>query len=332
MDSFFTWRKTRAEDLPDCLKLHPAKNGSEGVGARAAIQAWTQVLEMAYATRSVVIEAHWNGVVEIVGFGFATFVKKSFADAEMLRPAPGLNSRVIDSVVKGKSVVAPYEEVRDANTQGDLQQVILETSWKNGSLSATQVDEVRVLLGQSYMELFAGYNFSRILWECVDELDFWHIRGNRVFQIVDHFEAYRRAHPDTTWNADRALGVVTVESTREDPHSVAAGLFQHRHRPEIGFTQIEQELLETALEGADDAAASKTLFVSVAAIKRRWASIFDRVAALRPDLCPPDADGTRGTQKRQRVLTYVRNNPQELRPFNLDLGREKQKRMPAGHR
>ncbi|MGC1130194.1 MAG: hypothetical protein WA875_11590, partial [Candidatus Acidiferrales bacterium] len=46
---------------------------------------------------------------------------------------------------------------------GDLQQVILDTSWNSGMLDAAQVDEVRILLGQAYQELFAGYNFSRIL-------------------------------------------------------------------------------------------------------------------------------------------------------------------------
>jgi len=150
----------------------------------------------------------------------------------------------------------------------------------------------------------------------VDEQDLWHIHGHRSFRILDRYEAYRLANPETTWNLDRALGVVTVESMREDPLSIAAGLFHHRQQPQIAFTPSEQELLEVALEGADDAAAAKSLFVSVAAIKRRWAGIFERVAAIRPDLCPP-ADGARGIQKRQRVLTYVRNHPEELRPFNF---------------
>lgn len=67
----------------------------------------------------------------------------------------------------------------------------------------------------------------------------------------------------------------------------------------------------------NDASASKFLFVSVPAIKRRCENIFERVAAVRPDLCPADGDGTRGIQKRQRVLTYIRNHPEQLRPFDL---------------
>jgi hypothetical protein len=323
-EAFFSWRKTRASDLPECLELHPAKNGAETVGNSRAINAWRQLLEMTHASRSALVELHWKGKVEIVGFGFAAFVKNSFAEAEVLNPKPGLNSRIIESLVSGDYVIATYEEVRDANTHGELEQVILDTSWKNGQLTATQRDEVRVLLGRAYQDLFSGYRFSRILTELVDELDLWHVHGHRSFQIVDRFERFRLANPETTWNADRALVAATVESMRDDPHSIAAELFQHHLRPQFTFTRVEQELLEMALEGVDDALASKSLCISVPAIKHRWANIFDRVAAVRPDLCPFNGDGTRGIQKRQRVLTYVRNHPEELRPF--DFSRQKNKK------
>jgi hypothetical protein len=180
------------------------------------------------------------------------------------------------------------------------------------------VDEVRVLLGRAYQEIFAGYRFSGILTELVDELDLWHVRGHRTFEVVDRFDAYRAAHPDSKWNPDRALALVTIESMRADPHSIASELFQHRYQPQFSFSRGEQELLEAALDGMDDALASKALFVSVAAIKRRWAGIFEHVGAVRPDLCPRGGDGTRGVQKRQRVLGYVRSHPEELRPFKAE--------------
>jgi hypothetical protein len=107
-----------------------------------------------------VIEMHCDGHVEIVGFGFASFVKKDFADAEVLNSKLGLNCRIIESVACGRSVIATYDEVRNANTRGELQQVILDTSWKNNRLNPAQRDEVRVLLGRAYQELFSGYGFA----------------------------------------------------------------------------------------------------------------------------------------------------------------------------
>jgi hypothetical protein len=336
MDAVFSWRKTQASDLGKCLQLHPAKNGSEIVGDSRALRAWQQLFETSHATRSAVVEMSEGSRAEIVGFGLASFVKKNFADDEVGNPRPGLNARIIESIVNGHSVIATLAEIRDANTHGDLQQVILDTSWKNGSLTAAQVDEVRVLLGRAYQELFAGYRFSRILTEMVDELDLWHVRGLRSFRVVDRFEDFRRRNPDTKWNPDRSLLEVTLDTMRADPHSVAAGLFQHHVPPRFAFTGGEKALLELALDGADDLSIAKSLFVTVPAIKRRWTNIFERVASIRPDLCPLDGDGTRGIQKRQRILTYVRSHPEELRPFDsrtlvnqrrmTDPGRERQSR------
>jgi hypothetical protein len=279
---------------------------------------------MTHARQTAVVEMHSKDEATIVGFGFAAFVKKSFAEAEVRNPKPGLNSRIIESLTTGKSVIASFEEVRDANTQGDLQQVILDTSWHNTLLTARQRDEVRVLLGLAYMELHVGYHFSRILSEMVDELDLWHTRDHRSFQVADRFEAFRLANPGTTWNAERALLQATTDSMRADPHSIAAGLFQHHLEPRFAFTTSEQQLLEAALEGIDDSSAANFLFVSLPAIKRRWESIFDRVGSIMPDLCPP-GNGTRGIQKRQRVLTYVRNHPEELRPFNFSRQKKNEK-------
>lgn len=127
------------------------------------LEAWRLLLEMAHATRSTLIEPHRNGKAEIVGFGFAVFVKKGFADTEVQNPRPGLNSRIIESVLGSDFVIATYEKVRGANTRSDLQQVVLDTSWKHGHLGAAHVDEVRILLARCYQEVYAGYRFSRIL-------------------------------------------------------------------------------------------------------------------------------------------------------------------------
>src|SRR5579872_3198877 len=99
MDTSFSWRKTRLGDLPECLRLHPARNGAEIVGQTRVPKAWLELLEMGHATRSAVVEMCANGRTEIVGFGLGSFVKKSFAEAEINQPRPGLNARVIESVV-----------------------------------------------------------------------------------------------------------------------------------------------------------------------------------------------------------------------------------------
>jgi hypothetical protein len=54
------------------------------------------------------------------------------------------------------------------------------------------------------------------------------------------------------------------------------------------------------------------------AVKKRWRSVFDKIAVKRPDLLPLSAgaevSGRRGPQKRHMVLAYIREHPEELRP------------------
>ncbi len=88
--------------------------------------------------------------------------------------------------------------------------------------------------------------------------------------------------------------------------------------PRFHFSLEEQELLHHALLGRTDAELGLALHASLATIKKRWASVYDRVASVDPDLLPGPAEtvpsgGTRGPEKR-RLLDYMRRHPEELRP------------------
>ena len=79
----------------------------------------------------------------------------------------------------------------------------------------------------------------------------------------------------------------------------------------------DQELLLAALDGLTDNELSQVLGLKLPALKKRWASLFERVRRVRPDLVPhPESDAveTRGPQKRHRLLAYLRDHPEELRP------------------
>ena len=82
----------------------------------------------------------------------------------------------------------------------------------------------------------------------------------------------------------------------------------------------EQELLAAALSGQTDAELSADLELTVEATKKRWLSIFERIDQFKREILTQtavDSDG-RGPQKRHRVVAYIRNHPEELRPFSWD--------------
>lgn len=102
------------------------------------------------------------------------------------------------------------------------------------------------------------------------------------------------------------------------PGSVVGPLFDYRE-PMLRLRYAEKQLLAEALKGGTDKELAASLNLSLPTVKKRWASLFDRVAEMCPVLLPNtetrESPESRGPQKRHRILAYVRAHPEELRPF-----------------
>jgi hypothetical protein len=91
--------------------------------------------------------------------------------------------------------------------------------------------------------------------------------------------------------------------------------------PILGFNPGEQRLLAAALPGATDQHLAASLETSLPAVKKMWVSIYRRVEDCLPELIF-DSDATaspasgRGREKRRGLLAYLREHPEELRPFS----------------
>jgi DNA-binding CsgD family transcriptional regulator len=90
--------------------------------------------------------------------------------------------------------------------------------------------------------------------------------------------------------------------------------------PRFRFTAGEQRMLLRAIEGLTDEEIAGTLSISRDAVKQTWRSIYDHVAQVMPDLVDRGqmvaGEGARGQEKRRRIVAYVRDNAQELRPHH----------------
>ena len=94
--------------------------------------------------------------------------------------------------------------------------------------------------------------------------------------------------------------------------------------PRIGFSRSEQRLLLSALAGERNEELSDEFGISLSAVKKTWRSVYDRVATCLPDLIPGNSqlDGETskpGKDKKQRLISYLREYPEELRPVSRRL-------------
>jgi hypothetical protein len=78
--------------------------------------------------------------------------------------------------------------------------------------------------------------------------------------------------------------------------------------------------LTRALVKSADACRAAALGVSVAAVKKSRRDIYDRVYDRIPELFPAEKSqeepsSERGKAKKHRLLSYIREHPEELRPI-----------------
>jgi hypothetical protein len=315
MGDQFHCRPIAKADLQKCLLLQPARIGAERIGMKRALRAWTTILSDGDACIASLVEKITPGASEIVGFGLAVFVSSSFADATLANPQPGLNTRIIESIDAGKSVVPPYRYLQTANTSATLDHVIMYSSEKASILDSKELGLVRNHLARAYVDSFVGYRLRRMLYEIVDEYEFEKLKGYRGIRIVKRLSMPNLPGVPAPWTGNRALCEATAESFSDDPASVAARLFLDRTAPILEFTPSQKRLLAAALRGAENADLAHGLCRTPAAVKRTWTGIFEKCARHYPALLPTTEGALRGQQKRHKVMAYIREHPEELRPF-----------------
>jgi DNA-binding CsgD family transcriptional regulator len=119
---------------------------------------------------------------------------------------------------------------------------------------------------------------------------------------------------------------ITREMALQQFGSWISSLFRYEP-PRFRFSRSEQRLLLSAMAGGTDEELAGQLSISLSTVKKTWLSVYDRVAACLPELVPRKASAgpdlsTRGRDKKQHLIVYLREHPEELRPTSRKLLRQ----------
>jgi len=299
------WRDAVAADLELCLERQPDAWGDEIVGRARALDVWKDLLRSRSLISGVIETISPGGAPRILGFGSSVFVTPEFVDLEILNPRPGINSRIIAGVEAGKSVVLGQRDIARGNGGNGLDAIFLSSVWWNTS-NAVEFSEMMMASAGSCVEAHAGYRIRSVMVELSGEQTRALGAGIAGFDVIKEFR-----------DVDRAL----LRQRKEDAAGVSTNvsnlLFQYRE-PRLHLRNPDQRILIGALRGTTDQELSIEFGVSVPAVKKRWRSIFVNVEDRMPELFGSyiaAADGKRGLQRRHLVLSYMREHPEELRPF-----------------
>jgi len=253
--------------------------------------------------------------VRAIGVGGAAFVERSFAISERDHPAPGLNERVLRSAFRPPGVALTARQIANGWSEGLTVAVILH-NWFEGEPESSQ-KEIRRCLMTTFLDDLSGYNLSELIVEAPAERHMqWALNGG--FRVRSAYDEWYRENLEP--QPRRMLFGITREEALKAESSLLSLMF-HYQPPRFDFTPSQRRLLAYAVQLKTDSEIADHFGISLSAVKKSWAAIFEKVGNLLPtDASETASDtsddraGIRGAQKRHRLLSYLRNHPEEFRP------------------
>jgi len=251
-------------------------------------------------------------------FSLSLFVTDAFAAEARAALPPGITGHLHARTLAGASPILGHSAIGRANARGGLTLVINPYGYA-GDASPKALVESTEMMFSCLFTYHAGYQIKELLLESYDqEWAFQNVAaGMRV--RADHADCFQ-AHPEAR-RPDQPPALLGL--TREEAFTSLGNrcfpLFLFT-RPQLGFRRSEQRLLGHALGGGTNEESAQALNVSLSAVKKRWEAIYACVTQIAPELLSPhpyDAppERTRGLGKKDRLLAYLRQHPEELRPY-----------------
>ena len=312
-------RPMTLRDAQPCAELiasHPLESNRYGKLAEQLPSAWKQCLRNG-SLISAVLEDMESGKPSLQAFGLSVFVTDEFLNSCKMPCMRWTGPELVRYLLRGDSPVLGPKAIRDANSNGGLNLA----SWAAILCPQTESDrtQVQVELMTAFMQEHSGFKLKeiisqqneRIMLEVVSNSGglFWNCARQRYVEAHNFDVEEVLQHPFI-------LGA--TPETALQHLSWTTTLFQYS-QPRMYPKPAEQKLLSAAIRGLKDEELSCELGVSLSFIKKTWSSIYNRAAEKLPELNLEIAAGSapqRGKEKKQRVLAYLREHPEELRPIS----------------
>lgn len=327
------YRPMRPKDVRACVEIiaaHPMVSRRYGKAIADLRTAWLRLLSSNGFCSAVVFEEVEEGVdrtrPRMLGVGVTVFVSDDFLREVKTPPFFWIGPELAKRVARGDhSPLLSQKQFQEANTQGGLNLVTWHACIRMEDIKRTEV----------WKELMAAFLVEH--------------RGFLLKELVangespEHLEGLRNTGGFLLKSTDSCYGDFEGKNLHDivlEPHvagltreialrqlgSWIGSLFLYEP-PQFGFSRSEQRLLLSALAGGTDEELSDDLGISLSTVKKTWRSTYDRVAACLPELIPSNSqsDGKtskRGSDKKQHLISYLREHPQELRPVSRNLLRQ----------
>lgn len=314
-------RSMRQEDVGECVEIvgaHPLLGPQYGSVIKDLRSVWLSLLGRE-AFRGVVFEDAKDSQVRTVGVGVSVFVSDDFLRDLKTPPFIWIGPELIKRIIRGNSPLLSDKQMRQANANGGLNLV----TWV-GAFNADHLQSAEGLAAMitAFVDAHRGFLLKEITAHAMtlENLEGAIRSGGLFFNPADGRYVESLDRPlHKVFAAPHVIGL-TRELAMARVGTWVGSLFVYQP-PRFGFRPSEQRLLLAALQGGTDEDLADMLDISLSAVKKTWRSIYERVTAVNSgliaDQLPAESTSERGKEKKQRLLAYLREHPEEVRPASL---------------
>lgn len=300
------------------LASHPVVAARYQTSLDQLRSAWLQLLGCeAFCGR--VFEEFEGDTPRLIAAAASVFTSHKFVRELKAPPFFWIGPELAMRVAHGQSPLLSDREVAAANAEGGLNLVLWQLCINPKD---TQRNEVRTQVLTAFFDMHRGFRLNELIGLQATFLEEpgWTMDGGAFF-LSPSSGSYVKT---IDMSSDKVLSTPHVFGlTRDLAHSRMSWLSSlfYYDAPQICFSRSEQKLLSAALHGGTDEELSDELVISLSAVKKAWSSVYDRAADHLPESIltveteEERRNGDRGKQKKQRLLAYLRDHPEELRPY-----------------
>jgi hypothetical protein len=305
------FRLTRPEDLTAACDFAPAAYRYSPAVRKALPAIWGDWLQAGQLNTAAIEDPDLPAGQQLRGVGLSVFVTEAFADDVLASRTPYVNARLHDMVRAGQSPVLTRRQIAEANTNGGL--TLLPLHFATPSLDIADPIVMRTLaVAQDLFRLVhAGYRIRRIVKEVVNVhlCQFMQSTGMRLLTDYSDRPALEAVRPE-----ERPY-LLAIDHA-DLPLGSAMSLMFVAGEARFRFSPAERKLLQCALLYESDEEIAADLGLSLDTLRKHWRSIYQRVLVVDPAFFPdePEKNG-RGRGKRRRLLHYLNQHMEELRPY-----------------
>lgn len=269
---------------------------------------WTRLLGQSGFNSDVIEDLRRPPGSRLVALGMSVALDERWRDRLRHDPPPFAPALIYEELLDGRFQPPGDKELARLNAQGEVAFLVLHYDQALKDLGNPDTIEMLGVAMNLFKQTHTGWRLAHLYQEGIGD------QGAYLASM-----GFR----DRTGRGDPALpdlyGLSREEAARLLPGSPVRDAFQFTP-PRLGFSASERRLLRLAVTQLTDEQMGDELGISGHGIKKVWRSVHQRALDAMPQLfdeavTATSESGTRGPERRRTLLQYLRQHPEELRPY-----------------